>query len=207
MTTAPSNPADQILEPAARLGVQVRLRLVEQQQVGLSGQARRQRDQLALAAAAHVGRPVDRRLVQAQLQQQRPPPALEGVAAGLLELLEQHRLAPQHPVHPVEVAGQRWIGETPPGLVQLLFDPLQVGTRRQHDLVRRALVRRHLLRQYRRDGAPAARDRAPVRLVLVVQQAQEGGLAAAVCADHADSGVLRDLEVEAVQDRTGAEGF
>jgi hypothetical protein len=42
-----------------RLGVQMRLRLVEQQQVRLPGEARGHRDQLALAAAPHVRGAVD----------------------------------------------------------------------------------------------------------------------------------------------------
>ena len=121
--------ADQPLQPAARLGVEVRLGLVEQQQVGLRGEAR------PPARSACAGRRCARRRAGRSpprpgpaRSSSDPPAALEGVAAGLLELLEQHLPGGAAPAP--SGRGRRPAPDRPgaaPTSSSSLLDPLQVG--------------------------------------------------------------------------------
>ncbi len=96
--------ADQLLELLARLHVEVRLGLVEQQDVGVAQQARGEPDELPAAAREDAASPSRRSSPrEPDLGEQRARPTREAGPAGGSPALEHLLLPPQQPRHAVEV--------------------------------------------------------------------------------------------------------
>ena len=197
--------AHQLLEPLARLDVEVRLRLVEQQHVRLAGEAGGERDELPLAAREDARRLDDVLVLEAELEQQRAGAALEARAARGRPALDAALLAVEHARHPVEVAAE--CAQQRGDLGQLLLQLGQIGPRGVHGRQRVAPVALDLLRQIRDDQAAPLRQLAGVELLQPGQHEQERRLAAAVRADHAHAGAGLDVEVEPLEDRARAEAL
>ena len=98
-------------------------------------------------------------------------------------------------------------GMTLNSFTSVSLDPVDLGPGRAHDLARGAWIGLYLLRQVGGEQAAAAGGSTGIDLLQTAQDAEEGGLAAAVWADHADAGAGGHLEVESAQDRSRAEGL
>jgi hypothetical protein len=196
---------DELLDGPPPLDVEVRLGLVEQQDVRRADQARGERDELALSAAQLGGRAPEVGLAQAEVAQVADRVALEAVGAERLAALEQRRLALDDARHAVEVRGQRRVGELRLDPRQVALERRELGARVADRLAHGARVARDELRQVRDDRAAAERDGARVGLVRARQHAEQRRLARAVGADQADPRPGRQLQVEPVEDAAPAE--
>jgi hypothetical protein len=185
----------------------VRLGLVEEQDVGGEDQARRERDELALAAAERARRTVELAVGEAEVAQVADRFALDPVGPERLALLEHARLALEHALHAVEVGGERGIGELRLDAREVGLHGGEVRPRGADRLADGALVAGHELREVGDDRAAAQGDGAGVGLVAAREQAQERGLPRPVRADQADPRSGRQLEVESVEDSPAAEGL
>src|SRR4051812_20480641 len=197
--------AYELLDDPAALDVEVRLRLVEQQDVGPEDEARGERDELALAAAQRGHRALEVAVGEAELAQMADRVALEAVGPGRLPLLEQARVALEHALHPVEVARERGVRELRLAAREVGLERREVRPGVADRPAHAALVAADQLREVRDDRAAAQGHRAGVGLVASREQAQERRLAGAVGADQPDAGAGGQLEVEAVEDPPAAE--
>ena len=144
----------------------------------------------------------------AQLEQQALDAALEGVAAGPVELLDQRLPGGAAPAPSGPGRRQRRDRPGAAHLVQLRLDPLEVGPGGAHDLARRARVGRRSAGQHRATRSSRRRVTVPASGSSAAgQHPQQRRLAAAVGADDADPGALAHLEVEAAQNRARAVGL
>ena len=157
-TTPPGETGDQVLELTAAVRVQVRLGLVQQQQVRLRDQARRQRDELALA-------PGELRSSAAP----GPPPGCRATGAGCAPArpVRARRSRPndpaapadaQHARHPRQVGDHLGPGELLLHRAQLAVELRHVGARGHDRRLRGAFVAVGVLVQVRGHQAPAAND-------------------------------------------------
>ena len=138
---------DQVLERVAPVHVQVGLGLVEQQQPGSPREARRERDELALAAAELTGRARERVIVEPERGQVAARLALGAVAAELFPAGEQALLVGERALHLAQVAGQGRVGEPLLGVCELAFERRQLRPCVEHGGERGALVALDDLRQ------------------------------------------------------------
>ena len=99
---------EQALEQGATDRVEVCLRLVEQEHVGILGQAGCERDQLPLPAGERARRQRQVGLLQAEVEQRRPGSALDARPAGGFPAPDELLLALEHARHPVEVGRELW---------------------------------------------------------------------------------------------------
>ena len=97
---------DETLEQRAADGVEMRLRLVEQEHVRLLREAGGERDQLPLAARERARRQRELGLLEADVEQHGAGAPVEARPAGRLPALDQLLLRAQHARHPVEVGGE-----------------------------------------------------------------------------------------------------
>ena len=199
--------AHELLDDPAALDVEVRLRLVEEQDVGPEDEARGERDELALAAAERGCRALEVAVGEAEVAQVADRVALEALGAERLALLEQARVALEHALHPVEVARERGVRELLLAAGEVGLERGEVRPRVADRPAHRALVARDELREMGDDRAAAQGHRAGVGLVGSREQAQQRRLARAVRADQADAGAGGKLEVETVEDPAAAEGL
>ncbi len=181
------------LEPLHRLGVEVVGGLVEQQQVGLLQQQLAQRDPAPLATGQVVDEHVTGRT--AQRVHRLVESAVEVPRSDVVEVgLQVAHLGEQRVVVGLGV-GQRLGDLVEPvelalGLVDGLLDVL---------LHRLALGQRRLLLQHA-DGGPGVEDRvAVVGLVEPGHDLEQGGLAGAVGAHHADLGAVEERQRDVVE--------
>ena len=137
----------------ARLDVEMRFRLVEQQHVGIAQQACGEPDELALPAGEDAGRLAEVVVVEADLREQRPRAALEARAAGGGPALDDLFLAPQQTRQLRHVGAL--LGELRLDLGEVVLELVEVGARRAQRLQRVAVVALELLRQ-EREHEPAA---------------------------------------------------
>ena len=127
---------DEALEQRAADGVEVRFRLVEQQDIGILGEAGRERDQLSLAARQRVRRQRQVGLFEPEVEQRRPPTAVDARPAGFLPPLDKLLLATENALHLVQVGRELRRGELVRDPVQLAVELVQVGTRGAHGFER-----------------------------------------------------------------------
>ena len=157
-----------VLEPQARLQIEMVGRLVQEQQIGLGEQHGGERHPHAPAAGEAGERLLLCLLVEAEAGQDRARPRRRGMGADVgqpgLDLGDGMRL-------------DRGLGgaQQPRALL--------IGL--EHRLARRALAARRLLRDPADPGAAAQPNFAGIRRQLAQDQAQQRGLAAAVGADQA----------------------
>ena len=199
--------AHELLDPAAAIGVQVRLGLVQQQQLGLLHQTGRERHQLALAAGELELRAP--RLVRrhAQIGQHRPHQALERMPLDLVELVEQALLAVERALHRTEVGDHRGIAQAGGAQLELVLDARDLGPGSMAQLDRAARIWPHQLGQVGRGHPAPAHRRIGVGLLEPGENPQQRRLAGAVLADDTDARVVVHLEVEAVENSARAERF
>src|SRR5690348_14192154 len=110
----------QDLEPLARLDVQVRLGLVEEQHVGIAQQAGGEPDELALPAREHACRLGEIVVAETDTGEKRPRTPFEARPAGARPAAEHVLLPSQQARDPVEVA--TLLAELPFDLFELLFE-------------------------------------------------------------------------------------
>ena len=200
--------AHELLDPAAPVGVQVRLGLVQQQQVGLLHQAGRQRDQLALAAGELLlgaGRLVGG---DPEVVEDRAHRAGEGMPGGAGRTRRAgaaggRACAAWRPRSAATAGSPRRRGA---GL-ELGLDPGDVGPGRVAQLDRAARIGAHQLGQVGRGHPAPAHRRVGVGLLEPGEDPQQRRLPGAVLADDADARVVVHLEVEAVENSARAERF
>ena len=183
----------------------MRLRLVEQQDVGLLLEAGREGDELALTTREAAGRQGQLILGEPELEERGTGPAGGARAAGSLEALERLLLAGEHPRHPVEVGDHLGAAELRRELGQLPIELDQIRARVEHRLERRPVVTGRVLVEIGDAGAPATRHLAAVGSLEPGQDLQQGRLAAAVRPDDADSRLRLDRQVCSVEDEARAE--
>ena len=174
------------LEVLARLDVEVRLGLVEQEDVGIAQEARRQADELALAAGEDTRRLREIVVVETDVGEQRAGAALEAGAAGAGPAREHVLLPAQQARDPVEVVAL--LAELPLDLRELVLELREVGPRVAERRCRVAVVAFGLLRQERDDEPAPLRHLAGVGDLLAGEDAKQRRLAAAVRPDHAQAG-------------------
>ena len=196
---------DDRFEPGATVGVEVRLRLVEQQQVGLADQACGERDELALPAAERRGRQGRDRRRRTRGRRASPSP---------------RRRVPHRPPRTHRSSSACWrmstrsmrarsvttsgTGELDLHGAHLGVERGHVGTRGEHRLLGRAIVTVGVLLEVGDHEILAAHDLAGRRQLVPLQQPQQRGLAGAVGSDDADARTLGHLEVDPPQHRPGA---
>ena len=183
----------------------MRLRLVEQEDVGILREAGGERDQLPLAARERIRRQRELVLREPEVEQHRARPALDARPARRLPALDQLLLPAQDAAHAVEIAGERGGRELVGDAVQLPVELVEVRPRRPHRLRRGPLVAQRVLRQERDDDAAPADARAGIRLLEPGEQPQHRGLARAVRPDDAHAGARLDREGEPVEHGAAAE--
>ena len=196
---------EQALEQRAADRVEVRLRLVQQQDVRLLGEAGGECDQLPLATRERARREREILLLDADVEQHRACAAVEAGTAGRLPLFHELLLAAQHARHLLQVGGELGPAELLGYAVQLTVELGEIGPGRAHRLERRPPVAERMLREVGDRRAAAADDRARVGLLDPGEQPQQGRLARAVGADDPHAGAGLDEEVEAVEDGAAAE--
>ena len=193
--------AQVLLEPLRALDVEVIRGLVEEQEVGLSEQERRQRGPALLAAAEGVDRPLELGLSQAQAREHRGRPGLVLIAAALLVFVAD-ALVPAE--DGVEVLGAG-VAHLLLKLSQLPLQVLEVGEALHSSLPERLSLREGgALRQV--PGRRAAHEVDPpvLELQLTEDGPAEGGLAGAVGADEPDAVALIHGERDALENQLGA---
>ncbi len=183
----------------------MRLRLVQQQQVGIGHQARRQRRQLALATRQLGGRPVELLLGDPERLQLCAHAPVEGVAVELFELRQQSILTAQHPGHAIHVGVHLRVAQLTRATVELGLDAGQLRTRGGDDLQRSAGVAADQLGKVGAGHVAASHRQVGVGFLQAGQDPQQGRFARPVGADHPDAGVVGHLQVEPVQHPAGAE--
>ncbi len=190
---------EQALEQRAADGVEVRLRLVEQQHVRILREARCQRDQLALAARERTRRQRQVGFLDPEVEQHRARPAVDARPAGRFPALDQLLLAAKHARHPVEVGRELGRGQLLGHAMQVAVELVEIGTGRADGLERVSLVAERMLGEEGDDDAAPPHRRAGVGLLEPGDQPQHRRLARAVRADDAHAGARLDREVEAVE--------
>ena len=153
--------AHQLLHPLARLDIEVRLRLVEQQHVGVAQQAGGEPDELPLAAREHARRLREVVVLETDVDEQRACAAVEARAARGGPALEQPLLALEQLRQLVEVVAR--LAERALDGRELLLELVEVGARRPQRLERMTLVAFELLRQERHRQPAALRYFSRVR--------------------------------------------
>ena len=196
---------DEALQQRAADRIEVRFGLVEQEDVGVLGEAGRECDQLSLAAREGVRRQRQVGLFEPEVEQRRPRAAVDARPAGFLPALDELLLAPKDARHLVEVGRELGRGELVGDPMQLAVELVEVGPRRADGLERVPLVPERMLRQEGGDDAAPAHRGSGVRLLEPRDEPEHGRLAGAVRADHADTGTRLDREVEAVEHGSAAE--
>ena len=191
-----------ILEPVARLEVEMVGRLVEHQKFRAAHQQFRQRDTHPDAAGelGHVAREVG--LAEAQSEQHRL-----GAAVGLIEAVTL-----EFAQHVAELGERRVVLGAAMMRCQHLFELDPAAIVRLHLAQRRERFLQHrppahlgrVLRQIADRRALRARDTARVGRDNLGDHAQQGGLAGAVEADQADPRVVRHRPAHALEDRAAA---
>ena len=177
-----------VLEPEARLEIQMVGRLVQEQQVGLGEQHRSECCAHAPAAGEAGQRLLLRGLVEAQAGEDRARPRRRGVRPDI---------------------GEAGLGfGDGAGIVRGLGGAqkrgaLVIGI--EHRLARRALTARRLLRDPVDARMAAQAHLAGIRRELAPDQAQERGLAAAVGADQADALAGRQVHARLLEQQPPAE--
>ena len=142
----------QPLEQRAADRVEVRLRLVEQEDVRVLGEARGECDQLPLAAREGVRGQVQVGLFEPEVEQHRTRAAVDARPAGGLPALDQLLLAAEDARHLVEVGRELRCGELVGDAMQLAVELVEIGPSRTDGLERGPLVSERVLRQERGDG-------------------------------------------------------
>ena len=177
--------------------VEIVRRLVEQQDVGVAEQDRRERRPSRLSAGKRRGRAVEIR-AQPQLAEGLLRTQLEVAAAAGEELVERRAV----------LAGERRIRFEPRGeLVHATFRLGDSGAAREVAAQRLAGPRVSLLRQQGDRDAGCAVDRAPVRRVEAGEQTQERRLARTVRPDEPDARPRRNDEVDVRENDMGTVSF
>ena len=196
---------DEALEQRAADGVEVCLRLVEQEDVGILGEAGRERDQLALATREGVRRQRQVGFLEPEVEKRRPPAAVDARPTGFLPAVDELFLAAEDARHLVQVRRELRRGELVGDPVQLAVELVQVGPCGADGLERIPLVSERVLRQERDDDSAAAHGGARVGLLEPGDEPEHRRLAGAVRADHADTGARLDRKVQAVEHGSAAE--
>ncbi len=174
------------LQPHRRFQVEVVRRLVQQQQVGIGEQRRRQCHAHPPAAGEFLHRPRLRRLIEAETGQDGGGAGRGGVGADGQQTIMQLGQA-------VRVRGFRLRQQRQPFRVAL-----------QHDIDQGLRTLRRLLPHRRQLRAGGEADVAAVHRQFAGDGAQQGGLAGAVAADQADAAAGVDGQVRLVQQRAAA---
>jgi hypothetical protein len=148
--------AHELLEPAPAHGVEVRLGLVEEQQVGLLRQAGGEGHELPLPAGEFRVRALRLGVGEAKRLEVAADGAVERVPAELVVLLDEPLLAVDRALHHRHV-GDRF-GASDPGdaCLELPLDPRDVRAGGAADVDRRAWIGADELRQVGGDEAAAA---------------------------------------------------
>ena len=149
---------DQLLELAATIGVQVGLGLVQQQEVRLRDQARRQRDELALAAGELARR--QRQVLLGDVEREELAAHLPGQAgsADLDPPIQQSLLPLEDARHARKVGDHVGAGELLLHRAELAVQLGHVGARGHDRRLRGALVAVGVLVQVRSHQSAAAND-------------------------------------------------
>jgi hypothetical protein len=183
---APGEPGDQLLELDPAIRVQMRLGLVQQEQVRLRDEARGQRHELALSAGQLVRGQREILLGDVQREQLAADLAGEPRTADLHPPIEQPLLAGEHALHPREVADHVGPSQLLLHRAELRVELRHVGTRGQDRRLGGPLVAVGVLIQVRGRQALAPHDLARGRLLEVGQDPEQRGLPGAVRPDDAD---------------------
>ncbi len=188
-----------LLEPLEVLDVEVVRRLVQEQQVGITGEGARQGGAGQLAAGKGLERPVEVRLRETESSQRLGSALAPGVAARMLEPRLGVRVAPQRP-GPVVSGGHRLFerAELLLGLDEVARAAEGVLAQAQPVLQRRPLVVEGDARPLRE------RELASVAFALAHEHAQQRRLAGAVWPGKGQSVAALDRERDALeQQRAG----
>ena len=196
---------EQVLEQRAPDGVEVRLGLVEEQDVRVLGEAGGERDQLALPARERIRRQEQVGLVDPEVEQHRARPAVDARPAGGLPALDQLLLAAQHAGHPVEIGGELGRCELLGDTVKIAVELVEIGTGRTDGLECVPLVSERVLREEGDDDPAPPHRCARVGLLEPRDQPQHRRLARPVRADDTHAGAWLDREVEPVEHGSAAE--
>jgi len=197
--------AHQQLHPLARLDVEVRFGLVEQEHVGVAQQARGESDQLALPAGEHARRLREVLVVEAHVAEQRAGAALEARPARGGPALQEVLLALQQPRHPVEVTAR--LAERGFDRRELALELVEVRPRCAQRVQCVPRVALELLRQECEHEPPPLRHLSRIGLLEAGKDAEERRLAAPVRPDHAQTHARLDVQVEPVEDQPRAEAL
>ena len=195
-----------MLHVLARLDVEVRFGLVEQQHVGVAQQAGGEPDELALAAGEDARRLVEVVVVEADIREEAPARGLRSPgrrrrsSARCSSSWRRSRRASFGHVGACSASCASTLREVGLELVE-------VGPRRAQRLQRVAVVALELLRQEREHEPAPRRDLARVGGLLAGQDAQQRRLAAAVRPDDPQADARLDVEVEPVEDQPRAEAL
>ena len=195
----------QLLHVLPRLDVEMRLRLVEQQHVGIAQQARGEPDELALAAGEDAGRLAEVVVVEADLREECSRASFEARAAGGGPALDDLLLAAQQTRQLRHV--RALLGELRLDLGEVRLELVEVRARCAQRLQRVAVVALELLRQEREHEPAARRDLACVRGLRAREDAEQRRLAAAVRPDDPHADARLDVEVEPIEDQPRAEAL
>ena len=191
--------ADQLLKSVSAYRVEVRLGLVEEEQVGLLRQTGGERHELALAAGELRMRALRLAIGESERLQVAAHRTVEGVPAELVVLLDEPFLAVDRALHDRHVGDRLGASDPCDAGLELAFDPRDVRPGAAADLDRRARIGADELGQIGGDeAAPSHRGRR-VGFVEAREDAKKRALARAVLADHADARALAHLDVEAPQ--------
>ena len=192
---------EQALEQRPADRIEVCLRLVEQQDLRILGEAGGERDQLPLAARERGRRQGEIGLLDSDIEQCRPCPPLDARAAERLPALEQLFLTAEHARHLLEVCGESRRPQLIRDAVQLAVELGEVGSSRKHRLDGSARVAEWMLREVG-DGEPAAAHRrSGIGLLEPREQPQQRRLAGTVGSDDPHARPRLDREVEPVEHR------
>ena len=195
-----------LLEPVARLEVEVVGRLVEEQQVRLPEQQLRERDSHLPAAGEGFGRPLEVAGLEAQTLQDGRGFQLDAVPVVDAEAVLQIAVAVQHRV--VLGLRNRLVAEPPLERVHLRLHRQQLAEGAGRFVEHRpAGVVEAVLRQVADRQRRRLEDRALVGLVEPGHHLEQRGLAGAVGPAQADALAIRDLPRNVVEQDAVAEGF
>ena len=198
-------PAHELLHPLTRLDVEMRLRLVEQQHIGIAQQTCSEADELPLPAGEDAGRLGEVVVVQPDVDEERARPRLEAGPTRGGPAVEQLLLPAEQPRHAIEV-GARSADPLLDGL-ELPLELIEIRSRRPQGRKGIPRIPFELLREIRDDEPAPLGHLAGVGELVTGEDAEQRRLAAAVRPDHAHADARLDVEVEAVEDQPRAEAL
>ena len=198
-------PAHQLFHPLARLDVEMRLRLVEQQHIGIAQKTCCEADELPLAAREDARRLGEVVVAEPDLDEQGARPRLEAGPACGGPAVEQLFLPAEQASHAVQVGARS--ADPVLDTLELTLELVEVGPCRPQGHERVPVVALELLREVRDDEPTPLRHLAGVGVLVTGKNAKQRRLAAAVRTDHAHPHAGLDVEVEPVEDQPRAEAL